>query len=171
MLELNERIEAVEDLLQAGPVAIQALRALEPPMVSAIQADANWTEILQDMAALLPQEAARLEAEARATEVARNRVSAAEVRREAEVRDKLVAQAARARAWAAEMSGGGLALLRHRAGARRGSRMRVIQRSMPVIWPGRGGRKPRVRLGTAPSRPHVSSWKKSRSWKLSRPIL
>lgn len=117
MLELNERIEAVEDLLQAGPVAIQALRALEPPMVSAIQADANWTEILQDMAALLPQEAARLEAEARATEVARNRVSAAEVRREAEVRDKLVAQAARARAWAAEMSGGGLALLRHRAGA------------------------------------------------------
>ncbi|MFC0813535.1 hypothetical protein ACFHYO_15655, partial [Paracoccus panacisoli] len=91
------------------PGLVEAERAAEAERAEAAQKHAAWAE------------AVRLkEAQEAEVEIAAERereLAAAEARREAEVRERLAAQAARARAWAAEMSGGGLAALRHRAGA------------------------------------------------------
>ena len=98
------------------------IEARLPGLVEAERAaEAERAEAAQKHAA--PAEAVRLkEAQEAEVEIAAERerereLAAAEARREAEVRERLAAQAARARAWAAKMSGGGLAALRHRAGA------------------------------------------------------
>lgn len=85
------------------PALVEAERQQEAERAEAEREHAAWAE--------------RAEAEIAAERERERELVAAEARREAEVRERLAAQAARARAWTAKMSGGGLAALRHRAGA------------------------------------------------------
>lgn len=93
------------------PGLVEAERAAEAERAEAAQKHAAWAE------AVRLKEAQEAEVEIAAARERERELAAAEARREAEVRERLAAQAARARVWAAEMSGGGLAALRRRAGA------------------------------------------------------
>ena len=93
------------------PALVEAERQQEAERAEAEREHAAWAE------AVRAAEAERAEAEIAAERERERELVAAEARREAEVRERLAAQAARARAWTAKMSGGGLAALRHRAGA------------------------------------------------------
>lgn len=116
-------IEAIHAAADAGAdwcdtclLHLTEIEARLPALVEAERA-AEARREAQRAEAVRLREAQEAEAEIAAERERERELAAAEARREAEVRERLAAQAARARAWAAEMSDGGLAALRHRAGA------------------------------------------------------
>lgn len=116
-------IEAIRAAADAGAdwcdtclLHLTEIEARLPALVEAERA-AEARREAQRAEAVRLREAQEAEAEITAERERERELAAAEARREAEVRERLAAQAARARAWAAEMSDGGLAALRHRAGA------------------------------------------------------